>query len=175
MEEREVIQILGQYRHDLLNQLQIVQGYLSMGKTEKVQSKITDYIQRLDVERKLVNLNAPIFALHLIQFDSLHTNFRLTYDIRTENRNLAHIDKQLLAYFQQIMAEIDNTSDKNELCGVHLQMNEVASESIIELVFMIMSDSHDPEKRFERLEDNNIDAAVSTTGDGITFTCKVQF
>ncbi|WP_164668487.1 Spo0B domain-containing protein [Virgibacillus doumboii] len=175
MEEKEVIQILRQYRHDLLNQLQIVQGYMSMGKTEKVQSKIKDYIQRLNEERKLVNFDAPLFALYLIQFDSLHMNFRLTYDIHTENRNLQHIDGELIDCCRKIMAEIEHISDENELYEVHLQINEVASESLIELDFAVVGNFYDSDNRLEGLKNNRFNADTDITADGITCTCNVQF
>ncbi|QKY69573.1 Spo0B domain-containing protein [Lentibacillus sp. CBA3610] len=65
MEEKEVIQLLRHYRHDLMNHLQIVQGYLSMGKMEKAQKKLTNYMQLLQEEGKLVNMHAPAFVFYI--------------------------------------------------------------------------------------------------------------
>src|SRR5699024_2465964 len=40
MEEKDVVGLLQNQRHDMLNHLQIIQGYLSMGNTEKVKDKM---------------------------------------------------------------------------------------------------------------------------------------
>lgn len=136
MEEKDVIQLLRHYRHDLMNHLQIVQGYLSMGKTEKVQTKIKDYMLHLQEESKLVNLNAPAFALYLLQFDSLHTNFRLTYHIDTENKDLQSVDQQLVESCQQLMENLEKASDETALYELDIQLYDAAS-AVVELAFTV--------------------------------------
>ena len=92
MEAKDVIQLLRLQRHDLMNDLQIVHGYLSMGKTDKVKSKVNDIIEACNQERELMNINCPNFALWLIQVNMHHKHIKFTYDLHTENRNLHTYD-----------------------------------------------------------------------------------
>lgn len=173
MEEKDVIKVLRHYRHDLLNHLQIIQGYLSMGKTDKVKSKVTEYLQLLDEERKLVNLNAPLFALSLIQFDSLHTNFRLTYHIHTDNKDLQHLDEVLESSTNQLMSQIKNMSDKTELYEVHLQMYEVSSSSMIELKLTVNGNLPSIEKLMKNIESMGQDLEVHQEPNGIVCSINI--
>ncbi|MFB4166601.1 Spo0B domain-containing protein [Virgibacillus sp. JSM 102003] len=173
MEEKDVIKVLRRNRHDLLNHLQIIQGYLSMGKTDKVQSKITEYLQLLDEERKLVNLNAPLFALSLIQFDSLHTNFRLTYHIHTDNNDLQHLDEVLESSTNQLMSQIKYMSDKTELYEVHLQMYEESSSSMIELKLTVNGNLPSIEKLMKNIESMGQKVEVHQEPYGIVCTISI--
>lgn len=95
MEAKDIIQLLRLQRHDLMNDLQIVHGYLSMGKTDKVKLKVNNIIGTLNQERTLMNTNCPEFALWLIQMKLQHKHIHFTYDIFTDNKNLLHYDSSL--------------------------------------------------------------------------------
>ncbi|MBP1947665.1 Spo0B domain-containing protein [Virgibacillus litoralis] len=172
MEEKDVIKVLRHYRHDLLNHLQIIQGYLSMGKTDKVESKVKEYLQLLDEERKLVNLNAPLFALSLIQFDSLHSNFRLTYHIHTNKKDLQYLDEVMESSLNQLMSQIKNTSDETELYEMHLQMYEVSSSSMIELKLTVNGNLPSIEKLMKNIESMGQGIEVHQEPDG--FVCTIE-
>ncbi|WP_443259057.1 Spo0B domain-containing protein [Virgibacillus sp. L01] len=173
MEEKDVIKVLRHYRHDLLNHLQIIHGYLSMGKTDKVKLKVTEYLQLLDEERKLVNLNTPLFALSLIQFDSLHTNFRLTYHIHIDNKDLQYLDEVLESSTNQLMSQIKNMSDKTELFEVHLQMYEVSSSSMIELKLTVNGKFPSTEKLMKNIESMGQNLEVHQKPNGIVCTISI--
>ncbi|SFD57927.1 stage 0 sporulation protein B (sporulation initiation phosphotransferase) [Lentibacillus persicus] len=130
MEEEKVIELIRHYRHNLMNHLQIIHGYASMGKTDKVQQKINNYIAYLEEERKLVNLNAPAFALYFLQFDSLHSNFRLTYHIETEHKDLQPIDKLLVKRCKQLMENVVRLTDKLEIYELTVRLYDLASKEI---------------------------------------------
>ncbi|WP_170138766.1 Spo0B domain-containing protein [Oceanobacillus chungangensis] len=85
MEEKEVVEVLQFYRHDVMNDLQIISGYISMGKLEKVEKKFGELFSFYEEERKLMSIKAPKFILWLIRFNNLYNNFRLTYNIQVEN------------------------------------------------------------------------------------------
>ncbi|MFD2759546.1 Spo0B domain-containing protein [Lentibacillus juripiscarius] len=130
MEERDVIQLLRHYRHDLLNQLQIVDGYLSMEKTDKARTKLLDYTKHLQEESKLVNLNAPSFALYVLQLDTLYPNFRSAYSIHTHDRDLQHVDSLLVEYCKKVMAITDHMTDTMELYDIHLHVHDRSADMI---------------------------------------------
>lgn len=102
MDASDVIQLLRFYRHDLLNQLQLIGGYLSMDKPASAKEKLDNYARYLDKEKKLLNLNAPSFALWLLFFNDTYQNFRMTYDIQADNSHLEKEDALLTSQCEEI-------------------------------------------------------------------------
>lgn len=137
MNEKEVIRLLNQYRHDVMNELQIIQGYLSIGKIDKVKDKVNSCIDKLNQERKLTNLNTPLFILWLVRFNTLHTNMRATYEINVTNNNLSKIDDLLVKSCQQVTNWIKDVGDRNELYEIMIELNETVYESEVTLDFNI--------------------------------------
>ncbi|MDY0408573.1 Spo0B domain-containing protein [Paracerasibacillus soli] len=60
MDSNDVLRLVQGFRHDLMNQLQIMQGYATMGQSEKVQQKIDNLVQMYIEERKLFQLNTQV-------------------------------------------------------------------------------------------------------------------
>lgn len=137
METKDVVKVIGDYRHDLMNELQMVHGYLSMGKIDKVENKVKECIAFYSEERKLMSLNVPAFALWLIQFNHVHDNFRLTYQIHTENKKLNHFDEMLVRLSNAIIDELKITCDNMELFEIHLELKETSDPLHIEFNFFI--------------------------------------
>src|SRR5690625_1919955 len=96
MDKKMMVQILRNTQHDLMNNLQIIQGYLSMEKIDMVKAKLVDSIDYYSEERKLIQINAPHFILWVIQFNHSHDNIKLTYRINVENIDLSKIDLRLV-------------------------------------------------------------------------------
>ncbi|WP_099158646.1 Spo0B domain-containing protein [Virgibacillus ndiopensis] len=174
MAEKDIIDVLRMYRHDLMNDLQIVQGYLTMGKTEKVQEKLAACMNHFDKERKLISLNAPKFALWLIQFNSIHATFRLTYDINTENKNFSAIDNILLGQCQYCMKVLEKAADATEVYegNVNVDLHE---QSVLVQIFMAGI--------FKKMENNETDLKqgqgvtihMKRVDDGITCNIEIPF
>lgn len=119
MEERDVIQLLRFYRHGVLNQLQLFQGYLSMDKTEMAKDKLANFVASLDKEKDLLNTNAPSFALWLLFFNDTYANFRLTYDIAAESFDLGSIDAQLTSQCKCIFHYLSEQAPPSEFYTGH--------------------------------------------------------
>lgn len=132
MQEKDVMQMLQHERHDTLNHLQIIQGYLSMGKMDKVKDKVASWMGYFDEERKLFHLQAPLFTLWLMQFNHLHNNLRLTYYIEAK-RNLQVIDQQLAAQCKQIITCIEREADQSVLYEGKLEVNEKPGSSTVHI------------------------------------------
>ncbi|WP_206207822.1 Spo0B domain-containing protein [Virgibacillus profundi] len=131
MVEKDVVQALQHYRHDLMNDLQIVQGYLSMGKADKAEAKVKEWMEYFNEERKLMSLKAPSFILWVIQFNSRYENFRLSYTIHTENKDLQKIDEKLVEQCNHIMEDFINTSNDQELYNLKLKLSLTENPSKI--------------------------------------------
>ncbi|HLR67928.1 Spo0B domain-containing protein [Virgibacillus alimentarius] len=130
MNEKDVIQLLQYQRHEIMNELQIIQGYLSMGNSKKVKDKIETWMESFHKERKLFSLQAPLFTLWMIQFNDTYQNVRLTYNIHTKNKNLQASDRLLVDACEKIIDSIVGTGDALELYQAHIQLNETTSSSV---------------------------------------------
>ncbi|WP_010531117.1 Spo0B domain-containing protein [Lentibacillus jeotgali] len=171
MKETDVIQILRHYRHDLMNHLQIIQGYLSMGKTDKVQKKLKDYMGQLQEEGRVVNLNAPKFALYLLQFNFLHTNFRMTYHIRTANKSLQSVDELLAERCEKVMKTIVKLSDEMQLYELVISLFDV-DQDMIGLEFAVNGKFPDNRALIETMESLDWDMTIQQRED--EFKCTVS-
>ncbi|WP_158701705.1 Spo0B domain-containing protein [Lentibacillus sp. Marseille-P4043] len=133
MDEKAMVDLLRLYRHDLMNDLQIVQGYASMGKIDRVQTKVTECMDRFHEERKLMSLSAAKFALWLIQFNSIHANIRLSYYINVENKTLSGIDNTLLNQCQLAIKSLEQLLDDEELYDGKMVLGHTSSAIEINL------------------------------------------
>lgn len=169
MEERDVVKVLQHYRHDLMNNLQIVHGYLSMGKIDKVENKMKECIAFYNEERKLMSLNMPKFALWIIRFNSVYDNFRLTYQLHTENKQLHDYDELLVNRCNDIISKMKLNGDSQELIELHLELQEQQTDpSQIEVTILIKSGFCEQDKRKinEKLMEQIHDIRVNETSNG---------
>ena len=74
-----------------MNNLQVVQGYLSMDKIDIAKNKLAECVDYYHEERKLMNINAPYFILWVIQFNHCHDNIQLTYHVGDGTLDLCSI------------------------------------------------------------------------------------
>ncbi|MCP3030445.1 Spo0B domain-containing protein [Halobacillus sp. A1] len=123
MDENEVLHLLQHKRHDWMNQIQLVQGYASMGKMERVKEQLRRIIDESEHERRLMNSSAVHFALWLITFNSRHSYYRLAYVINNDV-DLSRHDEQLVAYANQTIKAMDEFNVHEELYEGTLQLSD---------------------------------------------------
>ncbi|MRG88232.1 Spo0B domain-containing protein [Salinibacillus xinjiangensis] len=115
MRADEVIEILRHYRHDLLNDLQLIQGYAQMDNMKMVKEKTQNLVKKTMEERKLSNLNCPHFTLWVMNFHSTYKQFRLDYEVNVEKADMSSNDLTLLAISKEIMQQIHKHISKEQL------------------------------------------------------------
>ncbi|MFC4403981.1 Spo0B domain-containing protein [Gracilibacillus xinjiangensis] len=106
MEDREVIELLRHYRHDNLNDLQLVMGYLQLGKPEKAQSKINEIIEKANRERQLDRLQIPKTMLWIYKKNWFSENVSLDYHIDMDDRTVSLSDDLLKQRLERIFADL---------------------------------------------------------------------
>ncbi|GGB28297.1 hypothetical protein F3157_00730 [Virgibacillus dakarensis] len=172
MGEKEMVDLLRLYRHDLMNDLQIVQGYASMGKLDKVKTKIAECMDRFYEERKLMSLGAPKFALWLIQVNSIHANIRLTYYINMENIHLQAIDDTLVKYCQSAIDLLGELLDNMELYNGELHLE--ATPSTIDARFLLAGNfPKEPVSKLNKKHPNKM--SCSKTDNGVSCIVSIPF
>jgi len=165
MQEKTMVQTLQRTRHDLMNNLQVIQGYLSMDKIDIVKEKLTECIDYYHEERKLININAPHFILWVIQFNHCHDNIQLTYHV-DEHLDLASIDHQLIKDSKHLVNIISKLGSKMELYELNLQISMV-QQSKVKVSFTIV----DQFELINEFQDNkqNDNICVKESEDGIIY------
>lgn len=129
MKENDVLQLIKYYRHQFMNDLQIIQGYLNINKLDKVESKINEYIVDYSKELELIDSQTPNFTLWILQFNAIHKNIRLTYEINT-NKKLHIIDHKLMNKCQFVISKVLELGSTDELYEVHIQIHSIAVSTI---------------------------------------------
>src|SRR5690625_1952293 len=159
----EVISLLQHYRHDLMNQVQVIKGYLSMKKYNQVNNKLNEMIEEFERDRKLMGLNVSSFALWLIRFNSLHNNIRVTYNIHTIE-SVEEFDKELVYQCQQFINTIETATLVSELCHDTIDLDKNIKN--IELIISIrgyFNDIYEIEAKLNMLGkqlDSNMDRMI---------------
>ncbi len=102
MKEQDVVEMLRHYRHDWLNDMQLILGYAQMGKLDKIQSKITEVMERSNQERGLDRLNIPKTMVWLYQLNWRSGTFQLHLQSLIEEQPTIINDEELLAKVQKI-------------------------------------------------------------------------
>lgn len=124
MDDLKAIHLIQQYRHDVLNQLQLLSGYLSMKRPEKAEEKLIEWIHYFEEERRLTSLHMPKFALWVIQFNAKHQNIRLSYTIGPSGTNYEQFDELLWTIGETFIQRIQLILDNSMLCDVCLNLKE---------------------------------------------------
>ncbi|WP_052360667.1 Spo0B domain-containing protein [Oceanobacillus manasiensis] len=179
MNEKDVILLLQHYRHDLMNHLQIIHGYLSMNKTDRVESKVQESLEYYNEERKLMHLQGTLLTLWVIQFSSYYNDFRLTYQIHTENKKIMQSDEQLVRICNRVISLISQMHAGMELFEVHLLLEETEIPEFLRVKLSIDGNFINKEEVIDKLNNMEVDFQMSTenTKDGIvcifTIPCEI--
>ncbi|MFG6148384.1 Spo0B domain-containing protein [Halobacillus sp. B23F22_1] len=114
MEIKEILHILRHKRHDWMNQIQLLQGYASMDKMERVKEQLYQIIEQSEHERRLLNSGAENFTLWLLTFNWSHSHYQLTY-LLDGDVDLSSHDDQLTAYAEKVITVLNEHSSSDEL------------------------------------------------------------
>ncbi|NIK11250.1 Spo0B domain-containing protein [Alkalibacillus almallahensis] len=148
MERQQFLQWLRQYRHDLMNDLQIVQGYGSMGKYEKSLNKVNDLIERLKQERLLQTLNCDEFVFWLLSTSLMEHELNITFSVNTDLTELAAFDEKLTYDGQAIVSELESSIIAMTDVSVHVA---IEGEEELTLQYDIHLPNEDQSDFMERL------------------------
>lgn len=96
MGEKEIIALLRHKRHDWMNQIQLIQGYASLGKQDQLVEQLNQVKEEAEQERRLLNSHSPQFTLWMLTFNYEVQQYRLRYELK-EDIDLSRHDLNLLA------------------------------------------------------------------------------
>ncbi|WP_163537886.1 Spo0B domain-containing protein [Gracilibacillus sp. YIM 98692] len=136
MKEDKVLEILRHYRHDWLNDLQLIMGYAQLGKLEKVQDKINQVLERTEMERQLDRLAIPQTMLWLMTYNWKSESVDLTYELRLDKRPDKLSDEVLSSHIQEVFSILEQYQQKFQHYHGTLKMQLHKKHSVhIQLIF----------------------------------------
>ncbi|MGF7047201.1 sensor histidine kinase regulating citrate/malate metabolism [Paenibacillus sp. DS2015] len=75
--EQTAIKTLNHHRHDWMNELQILYGYIQLGKHDKSVGCVGRIKERMEVESKISTLGIPSLVFYLQSFRTIGSNIEL--------------------------------------------------------------------------------------------------
>ncbi|TMW73986.1 Spo0B C-terminal domain-containing protein [Alteribacter natronophilus] len=141
--EWEPVDLLRHYRHDWLNQMQLIKGNLALGKTERVEALLDDIILQAKNEAKLSNLNGNRLAEKLLTFNWEPHNFRLNFEVISEPEGVQAKENEILTVSGRLFAWFDR---------------QCQSGADNHLLYVINSDNGNPVIEFDFQGKLNMDA-----------------
>ena len=128
MRDWKPIELLSHARHDWMNRIQLIKGYLSMGNIEKVNEIIDQIIQMSTQESKLSNIQLPEFATLLLTYNWISPAFILNYEIEG-NGKITNIDDLFItnwfkAFFQLVDQAVSPEEDNELIVKIALNHKE---------------------------------------------------
>lgn len=106
-----------------MNQVQLLKGYVAMGKTDKLKAVLKNVETTAIEERKLFASGAQAFAFWLLSFNSTYDSFRLQYRLEAEV-DLSNDDEWLVSHAHDIMDYLSVRTEEWELYEGELLIKE---------------------------------------------------
>jgi stage 0 sporulation protein B (sporulation initiation phosphotransferase) len=79
--EQTAIKSLNHHRHDWMNDLQILYGYIQLGKHDKLVQCVGRIKERMEIEGKIAKLGIPSLVFYLQSFRTIGSNVELEINI----------------------------------------------------------------------------------------------
>ncbi|MFA1822551.1 Spo0B domain-containing protein [Virgibacillus oceani] len=163
MEDSDVVKLLQHYRHDLMNHLQIVNGYMNLKRPEKAEEKIKETMEYYHEERKLMHVMPPQFILWVMQVNIMFDHIKLEYQILTEKK-LHHVEHDLSARCEKVISAVNKTIGTDSLHDISLQIKDAENEPCCEVSFLIKGESSQEAVLSNYLNDDSVDVRQTQSG-----------
>lgn len=103
-----IINILSHSRHDWLNRIQLIQGYLSLNDIEKVNELIHTFTEESKKETAVSNLAMDSFVSYILTFNWENHPIMLDYEVEGSVRKLAMYDKEMYGFTKGFFEMLEN-------------------------------------------------------------------
>ncbi|WP_078597327.1 Spo0B C-terminal domain-containing protein [Evansella clarkii] len=116
--EREILEILKNYRHDWLNRLQLIKGNIDMGRIDRAATIIDEVIQQSRNESHLTNMNIPKLASKLVTFNWESHPYFLAVETVTGEKDWSEFEHNINEILSGLFSLFDsyaNYGDDNHL------------------------------------------------------------
>ncbi|WP_049663430.1 Spo0B C-terminal domain-containing protein [Bacillus sp. FJAT-27231] len=124
-----IIRALQHARHDWMNHIQLIKGYIALGKTEEAERVIEQTVMQAKQEAHLCNLALPELAKLLITFNWEAHAFQLEYEVMDMSIKTGAADGCLVSWMSSLFCLIERNVETYAANHLYLSMEE-AEEGI---------------------------------------------
>lgn len=127
--ELDVVHVLRHYRHDWLNKIQLIKGYLDLSRVEKAEQYIQEIIQQARNETDLSNLKMNQVATRLLTFNWKDHPYVLTFDVlcNDDEKDWQKHENIILEILNKNFAILDTFAKWGEENELHLTFKEISN------------------------------------------------
>ncbi|GGL41145.1 Spo0B C-terminal domain-containing protein [Sporolactobacillus putidus] len=111
-DEKTGVKLISSARHALLNDLQLIKGYLYMQQPEKanlVMDRMTDNLRN---QARLSHLQIPKCTFFLVTYSWAPHSFQLSFEVSGPEKNLAWHDQELTEFFQKLLLLLEEQASE---------------------------------------------------------------
>lgn len=115
IEEEKGIQYISSARHVLLNDIQLIKGYLFMNRPKKANEVMDRITEKLRNHARLSHLHIPECAFYLIVYEWAAHPFLLQLNVSSDERDLSRYDRYFTDFFRGFFSILEEqVSDRVE-------------------------------------------------------------
>lgn len=135
LNEEEMVDYINLYRHDLMNNLQLIHGYAQLNNPEQMNKKLTEVLTEYAKERDLFTLNTNKFILFILFINHHYANIKIDCNVDVAGCNIEKQDKEI---YQQAKCLMDYFST-NQKDTMYYWLLEIKYDKIKEQTRFIFS------------------------------------
>jgi hypothetical protein len=110
MDEHSILELISHIRHDWLNRLQLIKGYLDLGRIDRVNTLIDEITRQCINESRLADLKWPKTSLFLFTYTWHSHPVSVKYEIQNRPRgNWENWDGCIYRFLEQFLGILNST------------------------------------------------------------------
>lgn len=125
MEQEKILNILQSSRHDWLNKIQLIKGYLTLGKFDLMEQYIDQIVNEAKNEANLSKLKLPNFALLIITKFWGELHFQLDYEVICHTPCKHVDDEKISSWLEQFFYLLNNALDPFFENSLHISIDSL--------------------------------------------------
>jgi hypothetical protein len=112
--ETNGLKLIGSARHVLLNDLQLIKGYLFLNRVGKANELIDQVTVRLRIQAQLSHLQIPECAFYLITYSWSAHPFLFSVRVDGQETDLSGSDRTLALFFRKFFGVLESFASETE-------------------------------------------------------------
>ncbi|UFT97911.1 sporulation initiation phosphotransferase B [Radiobacillus kanasensis] len=169
-----MVELLSFYRHDWLNELQLLMGYASMDKMDKVKDKVEACIEAAKMERRISNLKMSKTALWVLSFNWYHSNFRLNFSVYKDFGDLSKFDESIHKQATEFVDILEQYSDPMEMYEGTFLIQSL-DEDQTEVVLSFHGKFSNEESLYNALDEIELEKVTVEQEEEEIMTCSISW
>jgi len=133
----QLLDVLNRQRHDWLNHVQVLLGYLHLNRTEQGVSHLKRIAQMAMQESMVARLNSSLLSVFFLTFNALNKDMLLEVDVcnHVDLTRIALDEKQLFQLVSEILCTANDHVDQSGYEPASMQVTLTTGESGVHFRF----------------------------------------